>query len=146
MPGMEIGSLLPHGSDGGFLVGGRKYVSGNLANASVTRVVGDGIDPLFSEHLSWRWEDASRARVVDLVRFGAGAAAIAYEEPSRLIDVVVFDGVGKVHSDFGIEGVFPLPFLGRSPRVHLAVDSTGQLLAGAVGGDDFVVICRIPSR
>jgi hypothetical protein len=134
-----IGAVLPTGSDGGFLVGG----AGTDDRAFVTRVVGDGIDPAFADDLRWSFDSSNVSMVTDLVALRDGAAAIAYESPSGLLSVVLFDPAGGVRAGYGDQGVIRLPYLAQKAPARLALEWNGDVIAGFVGGPDFVALVRV---
>ncbi len=140
-----IGAVLPFGADGGFLVGGSVAAEDGAADAFVTRVLDGAIDPGFFSRLRWRWEGAGQAEVVDFVKLHDGGAALAYEDPDRMLDLVLFDNAGNPRTEYGTpgsEGVIASPYLARSPLAHLVVDQRRNLLLGFVASDDMVAVAR----
>jgi hypothetical protein len=139
--GSLLGAVLPAGD--GFLVGGAVAETGTATKAFVSRVTGDGrIDPEFPDHLRWRWDRAGMPKVIDLAALPEGAAALAYEYPKRILDLVRFDWDGRVREQYGDGGIVRVPWLAEYENGALAVDARGNVLVGYIAAPDGVVVNR----
>lgn len=140
--GSLLGAVLPTPT-GEFLVGGSVAEEGTATKAFVTRVTAEGrIDPEFPENIRWRWSSSGLPKVIDFAALPDGAAALAYEHPSRILDVVRFGWDGRVRQQYGDGGIIRVPWLPLYENGALAVDSQGNVLVAYVPAPDGVVVNR----